>query len=243
MSTLTTQQQIALAQETERAIELADVGLKTLCSLDASNDSYHLPLQLLAQGIERLLKLTFVLGTLESSGRIPASTEVREFGHDLLALTDEVVRIATADTGFISRPAIAEDLKFIGTDHDLRAMLTALSHFGKQGRYHDLEMLVGADPDDLGESPEQAWQRLESDFVRRHPEWIAQAGTAGFSAGYEALAADIIAVLQRFLRGVCRMWTLGPLGENGRWLTGTINRFLFLTDERLPVPRHPTRDR
>ena len=39
----------------------------------------------------------------------------------------------------------------------------------------------------------------------------------------------IIAVLQRFLRGVCRMWTLGPLGENGRWLTGTINRFLFLT--------------
>ena len=94
------------------------------------------------------------------------------------------------------------------------------------------------------ESPEQAWQGLESDFVRRDPEWIAQAGTAGFSAGwYEALAADITAVLQRFLRGVCRMWTLGPLGENGRWLTGTINRFLFLTDERLPVPRHPTRDR
>ena len=50
-----------------------------------------------------------VLGTLESSGRIPASTEVREFGHDLLMLTDEVVRISTADTGFISRPAIAED--------------------------------------------------------------------------------------------------------------------------------------
>ena len=244
MSNLTTQQAFALIEETERAVELSHRGIEALWSLDSSNDRYHLPLQLLAQGLERLLKLTYVLGTVESSGQIPTSVELRKFGHDLLALTDEVVKIARADTDFISRPAIAHDLEFISTDEDLRAMLEALSHFGKQGRYHDLEILLGADPDALGDSPEQAWQQLEADFLRRHPEWVSKLGTAEFSAGwYQALAADVTGVLQRFLRGVCRMWTLGPLGEHGKRMTGTITRFLFLTDDRLQLPGHPTRDR
>lgn len=243
LSVLSTEQTFALVDETERAVELAHHGIQSLWSLDAANDRYHLPLVLLAQGIERLLKLTYVLGVLESTSQIPTSAQIKKFGHDLLVLTDEVVKIARGNNEFAARPAIASDLAFVDTDQDLRAMLRVLSDFGKQGRYHNLDILLAENPSRLGQSPEEAWQQLESDFLARHPEWKDKLGTPEFSTGwYQALAADVTEVLQRFLRAVCRMWTLGPLGEHGKQLTGTINRFLFLTDDRLRFPRHPTRD-
>ena len=243
MSKRTTNTSNRLIDETGRAIDLSHLGIEALWTLNASNDRYHVPLQLLAQGIERLLKLTYVLGALKSSGRMATSEELRKrFGHDLLALTDEVVTIGAADKDFASRPAVAADLDFISSDQHLREMLGVLSYFGKRGRYHDLEVFLGADPHSLGDSPEQAWQRMESSFLSRHPEWIGKLRTPEFSAGwYEVLAADVTEVLQRFLRGICRMWTLGPLGNHGKSLTGTISRFLYLTDDQLASPRHPTR--
>lgn len=244
MGGLRAEQAFALIDETERAVELTDLGIRGLWSLDGTNDRYHLPLQLLSQGIERLLKLTYVLGILEATGRMPSSKELRaEFGHDLMKLVDAVVALADDDEDFSSRPAVADDLAFVRTDDDLRSMLEILSDFGQQGRYHNLETLLHQGSGDRGPSPEEAWQRLEAGILRRHPEWFERRGMPEFTSGwYEVLAGDITSVLQRFLRATCRMWTLGPLGDEGRRLTGTINRFLFLTDDRLGVPRHPTRD-
>ena len=244
MGDLTPLQAFALVDETERAVELTDLGIRALWSLDATSDRYHLPLQLLAQGIERLLKLTYVLGVLEATSQMPKSKELKDgFRHDLMKVLDAVVALAEADVDFTSRPAVVEDLAFVRTDEDLRSMLEILSDFGQQGRYHNLETLLNQSSGDRRPSPEEAWQRLEAEFLRRHPEWVNRIGTPEFTSGwYQALAGDVTEILQRFLRAICRMWTLGPLGDEGRRLTGTINRFLFLTDDRLRIPRHPTRD-
>ena len=225
-------------------MDLSHFGLQALSSLDSANDRYHIPLQLLAQGIERLLKLTYVLGEANRSGQLPTQAKVKRFGHDVLALTDAIVVIARADQQFVSRPAVAADLDFIDCNDDLRRILKVLSHFGKQGRYLDLDLLLGEHVDAPGDGPEQAWQELESRFLQGQPDWMSSLATGQASPGpYRALAEHFAETLQRFLRAVCRMWTLGPLSEHGKRLVGIIDRFLFLTDGQLRSAHHPTRER
>lgn len=52
--------------ETDAVVRLSQAGIEALRRLDGANDFYHLPMQLLAQGFERLLKLTIALAELKT---------------------------------------------------------------------------------------------------------------------------------------------------------------------------------
>jgi len=39
--------------------------------------------------------------------------------------------------------------------------------------------------------------------------------------------------LERYLRALCHLFTLGPISEQGRRFTGVIGDFLFLPDDQL----------
>lgn len=122
--------------------------------LDGANDFYHLPIQLLAQGFERLLKLTLALAELESSGALPSSKRLRvDYGHNIVAVTDAVVDLVADRRAYARRPAVQDDLNFIRHDSNLRWMLTVLSTFGKWRRYYRLDEFLdldGVSPDDDG---------------------------------------------------------------------------------------------
>ena len=90
---LTPLQSLAVTEEMRTAALLIQVGLVELNKLDGANDFSHLPLQLLAQGFERLMKLVFCLGSLNEAGTLPAPREVRDLGHDLLRLRDRVAAL------------------------------------------------------------------------------------------------------------------------------------------------------
>jgi hypothetical protein len=68
MSVLTQQQGVALIDELESATKLIDLGVGELHKIDGANNYYHLPMQLLSQGLERFLKLTYAMATLGSAG-------------------------------------------------------------------------------------------------------------------------------------------------------------------------------
>src|SRR5665811_927437 len=68
---LTPEQSFALIDELETAAKLTQHGLDALHGLDAANDFHHLPMQLLSQGFERLLKVTYALAIREHSGELP----------------------------------------------------------------------------------------------------------------------------------------------------------------------------
>ena len=51
-----TSQSIRLSDEVRRAVDLVKSGLSELQHIDAANDRFHVPMLLLANGVERLLR-------------------------------------------------------------------------------------------------------------------------------------------------------------------------------------------
>jgi hypothetical protein len=239
MAELSTNQELALIQETETCIFLIHEGLLALNRLSGANDFYYGPLGLLAQGFERLMKVVICLGQMETKGTLPTSREMKKYGHNLTALADAIVDFSER-TGYAdSRPAARLDIDFMTSDKQLRELLAVLRDFGEWGRYYNLDALLNrtghaATRDD----PAASFQRIESRILQHQSDWIAKIQGREFENAYSRVKAELVATLQRLARTLCRMFTLGPLGDRGPRLQPVIRVFLFLRDEDLhTVPR------
>jgi hypothetical protein len=65
---------------------------------------------------------------------------------------------------------------------------------------------------------------------------MAKLAEPAFSEWYEVLAGELVTRLQRYLRFICFMWTLGPLGALGRQHSVPLSHFIYLRDEDLHRP-------
>jgi hypothetical protein len=235
---LTQRQALALIDELESATKLLDLGIGELHALDLANDFYHLPMQMLAQGLERFLKVTYAMAELGGSGALPTRDRLRtKYGHDLVRLTDDLVQATAGAADYVGRPAVREDLSFISSQSDLRRILALLSEFGKESRYHRLDEFL--DPASaIDDDPYRKWQEFEMDVIRRQPEWLQQMSSTDRA---EQLRRDATAyaayLLDRFARALARMWTLGALPDEANRYMGLAKRFLFLQDDQLGLPR------
>jgi len=236
--TLGMDRSLAFIIETETAVTFVGEGIQTIADWDATEDRRIVGLHLLAQGFERLLKVTRALIQLSEEGTLPSSREFRNlYGHILSGLLDDVLTACRRDEDFTDRPAIRCDIEFLTCNELWRAMLDVLSELGSGGRYHDLDTML--DGDARSESPLDLWEIIEMDICKADPKWLAlmESDPASFSRQwYPHLAAIQTETLQRAARAITRMWTLGPAQENGRTMTGTISRYLFLTDRQLMTP-------
>lgn len=230
---------MALNRETEAAVRLSREGIEALRRLDGTDDFYHLPMQLLAQGFERLLKLTLALAELDTTGELPASKRLPTYyRHDIVALTDAVVGHVANQPAYARRPAAKEDLHFIRHDAHLRRMLAVLSTFGTWSRYYRLEEVLNPNGVDPKDDPDRAWESIETEILRRNPNRIQLLDSKARGRRFETIALDITTTLDRFARAITRMWTLGGLHKEATRHLGAIKGFVFLREHELGNPLH-----
>ena len=236
---LTAPQTFALIDELESATKLVDLGVAEMHELSLANDFFHLPLQLLAQGLERFLKVTYAMAARRETGKLPTPKEIRgRFGHDLIAITEGLLQSVEGSDEYIDRPAVRDDLEFIRADQDLRDLLVLLSEFGKHGRYQRLDAFLAPESVDDEANPYRRWEELESKIARRHPGWSDKIGDVQGARELQRMAGDQMAYLvDRFARAIARMWTLGALPEDAGQYMGLVTRFLYLRDAALGASR------
>ncbi len=237
MMKLSIEQEFALIEETRTSIFLIQEGLLALNLLSGANDFYHGPMQLLAQGFERLLKVVVCLEHLENYGKLPALKEISAYGHNLITLTDAVVDLAHRTGYSDSRPAAQMDTEFMANDKRARSLLSLLADFGAWGRYYSLDTFLDpSSSNPFRQDPVESFQAVENEILDLHPEWKTKVGQE-FEGFYAVLRAELTTTLQRFARALCRFFTLGPLGDRGQRLLGNVKIFLFLRDEELDTVR------
>ena len=167
---ITPQQSIALGYETYTAVSLLEHGIDELWSLTAANDFIHLPAELLAQGMERLAKLTFCLIELDQTGVMPtAKTLSGTFGHDVEKVVRATVELAQQRREYADRPACRRDLEFPASDPKLLCLLELLSRFGKNRRYYHLDQFLDPLPLEPSHDPRTTWSTLERLAVTEVP--------------------------------------------------------------------------
>ena len=229
---------LAFIFETETAVTFVGEGIQSIAEWDATEDRRIVGLHLLAQGFERLLKVTKALIQLSEDGSLPSSRQLRtQYGHVLSGLLDDVLAACRRDETFTARPAIRCDIEFLASNELWRVMLDVLSELGSGGRYHDLDTMLDGNAN--SQRPLDLWEEIEMGICMDDPKWfpLMESDPASFSRQwYPALAAIQTETLQRAARAITRMWTLGPAQKNGRTMKATISRYLCLKDDQLKTP-------
>jgi len=237
------QKKLALIEEVETAIFFIREGLVSLNRLDGANDFAHLPLFLLSSGFERLLKLIICLDYIQRTGKFPDASSFKKNRndrkgikiHDIGNLLKWVIDVAKKWKYTERCAATNADMSFLQNDDDLQRVVELLGAYGNNARYYNMNVITGEK--NSTDDPKQTFDSYCTDIFTRQPNW--QEKITGENLG-EKLDENILYVnqqitilLQRFARALCRMFTLGKLGQLGSQQTGTISYFLFLKDEDL----------
>lgn len=219
---------LALTQELEIARDLIKTGFGELQEIHMGNDFYHLPQQLLASGLERLLKCYFCLVWEARNGAFPDKDFLKSIGHSLVGAKQMLIDDYFEPNGI---PLLVDDLDFLRRDALLDEIIRILSEFGKMARYYNLEIVAGSPNPPI--DPSSEWQRLETKIEDPHPYLTHDSLEALVRDYYPRVNAKILAKLERFVRAVAMQFTLG--GHDGRLkqISPTVFEFIMLKDEEL----------
>ncbi len=217
MSSLTIDQEIALLEEAKTAIFLIREGLTALKSLQDDVDCQHLPMLLLSNGCERLLKTVIILNAFERS---PGNLNLKSIKiHDIDKLLKRVIETASAWSYEQTCPEAKEDMLFLRGCRDLHRLVKLLTDFAdKSGRYYNIDLLIGTklsynDPGKL--------------FISYLDEKASE--------GITDVICHTTTILQRFSRALCRMFIWGDLGQTGKDMVCITGYFLDLKDADLGI--------
>ena len=217
----------SISDEVDTAGRLIRVGLGALQDTETCRDFLHLPMLVLANGFERLMKVIICFSYHEQHGSYPSINKIK--GHRLEVLLDNILPLYTKE--FLERSAIKEDLKFLKKDKLLRSALEILSDFGDKERYYSLDIVVGQ-PVHRG-SPDDRWgSDVEFAIINQHPEWADQLGNPNNDIP-ERVAKEIVILFERFTRALSRLFTIGNIGRNAKANSPFLSDFIGTMDRHL----------
>jgi len=236
----------ALIEEVRTAIYLIRQGLVSLNELSGANDFAHLPILLLSNGFERLLKMVICLDHLERNHSLPTQSSFRRHEHHRVTeLLKEVIELAKRWDHGMSRAATRDDIAFLENDEDLHRIVALLQKYADAGRYYHIDVILGKarSPED---NPVQLFESYSMEVLSRKPncqDMIRGNNPAeALESTISYINKEVTILLQRFARALSRMFTLGELGQIGKRMTGIIGVFLFLQDQDLGTVRSLSRN-
>jgi hypothetical protein len=230
---------LALIKEVTTAVYLIQEGLISLNLLSGANDFAHLPILLLSNGFERLLKMIWCLDYLQREGKFPAHPTYDRHckHHKVTELLEQVISIAERWNYSERCEATKTDMDFLQHDADLKRIVALLERYAQAaGRYYNIDVIVGKKHSE-DDDPVRLFDSYCDDIFFSQSDW--QNKITGENLGEKMdvniryVNHHITTLLQRFARALCRMFTMGRLGQIGSQQTGTIGCFLFLQDKDL----------
>ncbi|WP_145228878.1 hypothetical protein [Gimesia algae] len=217
---------LCLIEELESSHKLIVAGLGDLQDIDMENDFYHLPHQLLASGLERLMKCFICLVCEARNGSYPTFKYLKKLGHDLSSLN---YKIYTEFYNTQNIQLLEEDLAYLKEDSSLHQIIHILSEFGKYARYYNLDVITGNQ--NIPINPTDEWEELEASIEDKTPYLHEDDMQLLYRDYYPRVHSKIISKLERFLRAIAMQFTLGNHGVKLQRYSMTYSSFRNLKDE------------
>ncbi len=220
---------LCLLEEIETSHKLIKAGFGSLQEIDMANEFYHLPHQLLASGLERLMKCYISVVYEDRNGSYPDMDYMKALGHDLDVLCN---KICTEFYGGMNRPLVRQEHGFTSTDTTLRECVRILSLFGKFGRYYNIDVVAGSPHSPI--DPKSEWETLESQTEDITP-YLSDSELLHRDY-YPRVHAKLISKLERFVRAIALQFTIGDHADQfGRLsqLSSVFTDFRNLQNEQL----------
>jgi len=230
----TTLQKVMIGEELLTAVRLLKTGLRELNRMTGATDFFHLPILLLASGFERLMKTVICCHHLKETGEFPNRDAFPKgkHGHDLVWLLDQITEHCFPASYVARIPAARVDISLLQSDGKLRRIVKILSEFGQSARYYNLNVVLGSR--NPGPSPDDEWQKLEMEILREDPAWMQRIAEPSQNGPvHETINAELTVHCERLARSLCRLFTIGGLGELAKQVSCHTHHFLCLMDDEL----------
>lgn len=206
----------ALLEEFETSNKLIKLGFGELQNINLDDDFYFLPFQLLSQGFERFMKAYICLGHYHKHGKLPNFKYLKNLGHDLEKLLNEIVEKYYTE---FNRPQFGIDRDFIQSNPDLKKLLFILSEFGKLSRYHNFDLITGNSK--IGVDSKRLWEEYENSILNKND--IEKLTDFDLSHEvYQKISNHIIIVFEKFISALSRQFIFKCLGQKGLLVSATM---------------------
>ncbi len=210
---------LAIIEELGITRQILDEGLNSLDRIDFAKDHYYVVFHLIANGLERLLKATIILGLHQRLGRFPTVSELTwkkgAGGHRLEPLIDQLEVNCFSREWKISQKGRA-DLDYLKKDILFRKVLKIISDFGVSLRYANINIITG---DDSTQDPNQVWGKMELDlFLLFDPELetLKKPDPEKSRIVYAKVIQLLSDSIRQGIAVIARLYTLGELSSLAR---------------------------
>jgi hypothetical protein len=206
---------LALIRESNDAAALFSRGLDAVRTMRHDYTDAVAVMALLALGAEKMLKLTIGLAGRGEGAGWPSKDYMRwEIGHRILK-ADQIAR-PLLDTYPGSVPGLLTDLKRrVGADPVLPHALEALDNFGKDGRFHYLDMLASATLTE--DSPQTLWISMTTAIAQNDSDMLTDlASVEHFGRGRQRLNNTVVAALSGWWDLYMTSWRTGAIGDEAK---------------------------
>lgn len=220
------QEKIRLGDELDNSIKQIIYGLKELQIALKETSYYFITFQLLASGIERLLKCSICYGKLHKQNRFPVVEELKT--HKI----DNLLKLFIQDYyDSSSCPAFNDDYEFLTQDSFLQELIKSLSVFGDYARYYNLNVVTGA-PKKI--NIEEVWDDLQKDFIASRPDLMKKLfDEPDYKTVENEISKYFVSCFEKLVRAITRQFTLGDMGEEPKRHLGTYVHFVTLSDDKI----------
>lgn len=225
--------ELHLIDELTTASKLIEIGFGELQNLNLENDFYFIPLQLISSGFERLMKCHICLGYFNKTKSYPDFTHLKSFGgrngHDLLELKKYILKDYFNQ---FKIPVLVEDYNYLDKSEYLNNALYLLSEFGKYARYYNLDVVTASTKPSINVI--NHWFDFEIQIAKSNPDIYKKLDDLELQSELvHSVNREIIILLEKFTRGICRQFTIGKLGEKASQYSPILFSWIFLKDDKL----------
>lgn len=216
----------ALLEEVETSIRLIRVGFGEMQNLSLNNGFIFLPLQLLSQGFERLLKSYICIINWEEKGTFPEFKLIKGLGHDIQKIKDVILQDFSETAKFS-----AKECEFLISDTELNELLHILSEFGKLARYYNFDVITGNKKPSV--NTKELWEKYESKILKNEPELYEKLmDNHQSNEVFQYISFRVIRLFEKFAQAFCSKIIYGPISSGiGIYFTFILNDFADLIDE------------
>lgn len=222
-----------LLDEVKTSIKLLKKGMGGLQNISGKNDFYHVPILLLSNGYERLIKCLLCLALMDNNMNFkerPFETSERK-GHNLDYLLDRFLLICEQKNYSSKFPAAKKDIDFLNKDEYLRKIISLLSNFAQGGRYYNLGMVL--EGTSKYDDPIKGWNEIESTILQARKDLLEKMNDSDLDNVYKEINRELIINLEKFARALARLFTLADFGNFAKQASPLVYDYLMLMDKEL----------
>ncbi|PJJ07941.1 hypothetical protein CLU83_1164 [Flavobacterium sp. 1] len=202
----------ALLEELETSSKLIILGLGELQNLNAVNDFYFLPFQLLSQGFERFMKSYICIAYKNIHDKYPNHNYIKNLGHNLESLLKEILENYYVD---FQRSQYKADIKFLKENDDLKELLFIISEFGKKSRYYNFDLIT--DNKNIPLNTKELWENFENKYLFEDEKLLNKLMDLEQNHEvFDKLNSIIIIAFEKFISALSRQFIFDCLGDKAK---------------------------